>query len=204
MGALRERDRCPRRRHRRGVAADAPARSRGRQRSPPARRILYDATLDSSNGEAACASCHVFADVDGLAWDLGDPDGAVLSNPNPIRSDTLTTAPDFHPMKGPLTTQTLRGMATHGAMHWRGDRTGGYQPGVDPRDERAAFLEFNPAFADLLGREGPLSEAQMQSLADFTLAIGSPPNPVRALDGVLNPTQQRGKRHVSPAAASVM
>ena len=156
------------------------------------RRILYDATLDSSNGEASCASCHVFADVDGLAWDLGDPDGAVLPNPNPIRSDTLTTAPDFHPMKGPLTTQTLRGMATHGAMHWRGDRTGGYQPGVDPRDERAAFLQFNPAFADLLGREGPLPEAQMQSLADFALAITSPPNPVRALDGTLNPIQQRG------------
>ena len=156
------------------------------------RRILYDATLDSSNGEASCASCHVFADVDGLAWDLGDPDGAVLPNPNPIRSDTLTTAPDFHPMKGPLTTQTLRGMATHGAMHWRGDRTGGSQPGVDPRDERAAFLQFNPAFADLLGREGPLPEAQMQSLADFALAITSPPNPVRALDGTLNPIQRNG------------
>ena len=156
------------------------------------RRILYDATLSSSNGEAACASCHVFADTDGLAWDLGDPDAPVVPDPNPIRSDTLTMAPDYHPMKGPLTTQTLRGMATHGAMHWRGDRTGGYQPGVDPRDERAAFLQFNGAFADLLGRDGPLSDAQMQSLADFALAISSPPNPVRALDGTLNPVQQTG------------
>ena len=30
---------------------------------------------------------------------------------------------DFHPMKGPMTTQTLRGMASSGAMHWRGDRS---------------------------------------------------------------------------------
>ena len=31
-------------------------------------------------------------------------------------------------MKGPMTTQTLRGMANHGPMHWRGDRTGGNVP----------------------------------------------------------------------------
>jgi DNA-binding beta-propeller fold protein YncE len=164
---------------------------------PPAvkvgRPLLYDATLGSSNGEASCAACHVFADVDDLAWDLGDPDAPVLPNPNPARSPDLTSAPDFHPMKGPLTTQTLRGLATHGAMHWRGDRTGGYQPGVDPRDERAAFLEFNAAFADLLGREGPLPAAQMAALADFALAIAEPPNPVRALDGTLSPIQQLGR-----------
>ena len=26
-------------------------------------------------------------------------------------------------MKGPMTTQTLRGMDNSGAMHWRGDRS---------------------------------------------------------------------------------
>ena len=31
-------------------------------------------------------------------------------------------------MKGPMTTQSLRGMANHGPMHWRGDRTGGNDP----------------------------------------------------------------------------
>ena len=134
------------------------------------RPFLYDAALGSSNGEQSCATCHVFGDVDALAWDLGDPDGVVTPNPNPIRGSILTEAPDFHPMKGPLTTQTLRGTATHGAMHWRGDRTGGLTPGVDPRDERAAFLEFNGAFADLLGRTGPLSTAQMEAFADFVLA----------------------------------
>ncbi|MDH3981205.1 MAG: cytochrome-c peroxidase, partial [Gammaproteobacteria bacterium] len=37
------------------------------------RRFLYDARFTSSNGEAACASCHVDGDLDSLAWDLGDP-----------------------------------------------------------------------------------------------------------------------------------
>ena len=51
-------------------------------------------------------------------------------------------------MKGPMTTQSLRGMANHGPMHWRGDRTGGNdEPSVAARqrafDEDAAFKKFN-------------------------------------------------------------
>ncbi|HEX7842042.1 MAG TPA: beta-propeller fold lactonase family protein, partial [Kofleriaceae bacterium] len=73
------------------------------------RRFLYDARLSSSNGEAACGSCHVFGDFDSLAWDLGNPDGVVRTNPGPFvpvlplfGSDPLLgTNPDFHPMKGP-------------------------------------------------------------------------------------------------------
>ena len=38
------------------------------------RRFLYDASFSSSHGDSACASCHVFGDVDSLAWDLGDHD----------------------------------------------------------------------------------------------------------------------------------
>ena len=53
-------------------------------------------------------------------------------------------------MKGPMTTQTLRGLAHHGPMHWRGDRTGGERRG-DPRalDEQLAFKTFNVAFDGL-------------------------------------------------------
>ena len=52
-------------------------------------------------------------------------------------------------MKGPMTTQSLRGMANHGPMHWRGDRTGGNdEPSAQPNggtfDEDAAFKKFNP------------------------------------------------------------
>jgi YVTN family beta-propeller protein len=42
------------------------------------RPFLYDAKLTGSNGEASCASCHVFGDMDDLAWDLGDPRFAKL------------------------------------------------------------------------------------------------------------------------------
>src|SRR5205823_9876579 len=87
------------------------------------RPVLYDAQLTSSNGEAACASCHVFADFDSLAWDLGNPDGIVLQNCNPFRVGPFGSAA-FHPLKGPMTTQSLRGMANAGPMHWRGDRNG--------------------------------------------------------------------------------
>ena len=33
---------------------------------------------------------------------------------------------EFHPLKGPMTTQSLRGMVGAGAMHWCGDRNGGF------------------------------------------------------------------------------
>jgi hypothetical protein len=100
------------------------------------RPFLYDARATSSNGEASCGSCHVFGDLDDLAWDLGNPDADVMPNPNPLH---VGVSQPFHPLKGPMTTQTLRGMANHGPMHWRGDRTGGSQDGGDPLDEGQAF-----------------------------------------------------------------
>jgi DNA-binding beta-propeller fold protein YncE len=156
------------------------------------RPFLYDAVFTSSNGEASCSSCHVFGDFDSLAWDLGDPDGAVVPDPNPTRTDKgpPPPAPDFHPMKGPMTTQTLRGIGRNGPMHWRGDRTGAYVPGGDPFDERAAFLQFSEAFVSLLGNETPLADAAMGELADFALAITPPPNPIRNLDESFTPAQQ--------------
>ena len=49
------------------------------------RRFLYDASLTSSHGDSSCASCHIFGDFDSLAWDLGNPDGTVLNEPEPVR-----------------------------------------------------------------------------------------------------------------------
>ncbi len=159
------------------------------------RRFLYDARLTSSNGEASCASCHVFADLDSLAWDLGNPDDEVLPNNNPFRLGPVPQLAfvDFHPLKGPMTTQTLRGMATHGPMHWRGDRTGASDPGGNAFDAAAAFKKFNVAFRGLLGRKGPLSEEEMQRFTDFILQIVPPPNPVRNLDNSLTTQQQQGR-----------
>src|SRR5947199_7207125 len=74
------------------------------------RRVLYDAVGTSDNGEASCSACHVFGDLDSLAWDLGDPSAfqptGALNNPNPFR---LTIGEDqrFHSLKGPMTTQSL-------------------------------------------------------------------------------------------------
>src|SRR5262245_10772029 len=163
------------------------------------RRHLYDASFTSSHGDSACASCHVFGDFDSLAWDLGNPDAEVAPIPGPFEAHPL----DFgildthHPMKGPMTTQSLRGMANHGQMHWRGDRTGGNdtvsaQPNSGTFDEVAAFKKFQPGFTDLLGRNEFITEAEMQAFADFILQVTYPPNPIRALDNSLTPDQLAG------------
>src|SRR6185503_11428015 len=143
------------------------------------RRFLYDARLSSSNGEAACGSCHVFGDFDSLAWDLGNPDGAVVTDPGPFvpalpgfpLDPLFGLSPVFHPMKGPMVTQSLRGMANHGPMHWRGDRSGGFNvPSVQPDsgsfDEREAFRQFDEAFVALLGRSSQIAPSEMQAFTD--------------------------------------
>jgi DNA-binding beta-propeller fold protein YncE len=162
------------------------------------RRFLYDAALTSSHGDQACSSCHVFGDKDELAWDLGDPDGDVIAPPNIIRANLGVGDTDFHPMKGPMTTQSLRGLDNHGPMHWRGDRNGeGQGPNVQPDggafSEVAAFNAFNPAFVDLIGRNEPLAPEQMQAFTDFALQVMYPPNPIRNLDNSLTADQQAGR-----------
>ena len=175
------------------------------------RRFLYDATLTSSHGDSACASCHIFGDFDSLAWDLGDPDDIVSPVPGPFTIDPAILAQlgelqplIDHALKGPMTTQSLRGMANHGPMHWRGDRTGGTdatrlvvlpsaQPDTGTFDEQTAFKKFNVAFAGLLGRSGPLEEDQMQAFTDFILQVTYPPNPIRSLDNSLTPDEQVGR-----------
>jgi DNA-binding beta-propeller fold protein YncE len=170
------------------------------------RPFLYDARHSSSHGDSSCGSCHIFGDFDSLAWNLGNPDGSMLNNPMlaqaplPIfGSDPFFGEdPDFHPMKGPMVTQSLRGMANHGPMHWRGDRTGGNdEPSAQPNDgifdEEAAFKKFNPAFESLLGRHAELSDEEMQKFTDFILQVMYPPNPIRNLDNSLTPAQQAGQ-----------
>jgi mono/diheme cytochrome c family protein len=167
------------------------------------RRFLYDARFSSANGEASCASCHAFGDLDSLAWDLGNPDEAVTTNPIPKEAllgllifpgaiNGTGDVNDFHPMKGPMTTQTLRGLTHSGAMHWRGDRATGFF-GTDAFDAALSFDNFIVAFPGLLGRATQPSVEEMQSFTAFALELALPPNPVRALDNQLNAAQQAGR-----------
>ena len=172
------------------------------------RPFLYDAVNTSSNGEASCASCHIFGDMDDLAWNLGNPDDAVKHNPIPVNLGiaivsgflTLPTpingtgeVDDFHPMKGPMTTQTLRGLQGSGAMHWRGDRATPPGTAASAFDEENSFNNFNAAFVGLVGRDSEIDPADMQKFTDFTLQVTLPPNPVRALDNSLNAAEQAGR-----------
>lgn len=160
------------------------------------RRFLYDAALSSANGTVSCASCHVFGDLDHLAWDLGNPDERTELNPNAYLPLSPRTTIRFHPLKGPMTTQTLRGMRGNGPLHWRGDRTGTARAVVRGQTEsleEAAFKEFNGAFVGLLGRETPISPAQMQAFTDFAMQLAMPPNPVRALDNSLTTEEAAGR-----------
>lgn len=159
------------------------------------RPFLYDATLTSSFGDSSCAGCHLFGDVDGLAWDLGNPDKEMETNPNPYAelNFQLPENRQLHPLKGPMVTQSLRGIADSGPLHWRGDRTGSDRVEGESIEE-AAFKEFNAVFENLHGSETSLSPDQMQKFADFALQLTYPPNPVRALDNSLDLLQTEGKR----------
>ena len=159
------------------------------------RPFLYDASLTSSFGDSSCAGCHVFGDVDGLAWDLGNPDNEIEINPNQYAqlNYQLPEQRQLHPLKGPMVTQSIRGIADSGPLHWRGDRTGKDREEGESV-ESAAFKEFNSTFENLHGRETPLSAEQMQKFTDFALQLTFPPNPIRALDNSLDILQTEGKR----------
>jgi YVTN family beta-propeller protein len=130
------------------------------------RPFLYDASITSGHGDASCASCHAFSNFDNIAWDLGNPQGNYQNPPpNQIAGAFLQ---GFHPMKGPMTTQTLRGLGDIGLMHWRADR--------------ANFLAFNGAFVGLMGRADSLSAGDMQAYSDFIQTVRFGPNPARFLD----------------------
>ena len=157
------------------------------------RAMLYDARLTSSRGDSACGGCHIFGDMDHLAWDLGEPEGSVALSPNEYNpaSNRFARQPSFHPMKGPMTTQSLRGLAGNGPMHWRGDRTG-VSRDADETVEEQAFEDFTVAFVTLLGRDGEPDEAQMDAFAHFALGLRYPPNPLANLDNSLTPDQAAG------------
>ncbi|MEK7799942.1 MAG: hypothetical protein AAB297_08950 [Acidobacteriota bacterium] len=159
------------------------------------RRFLYDGIDTSGHGDNSCASCHISGNMDELGWDLGNPEGDFVAYGTPgdnvrfivPQNNQPVTVPaqppfsahaGFDPQKGPMTTQTLRGMLE--PLHWRGDR--------------GTLNAFNKAFVGLLGSRdiGPingepagLSAAQMELFRQFSLGIAFPPNPFRNVDDTI-------------------
>lgn len=107
------------------------------------RRLFFDGTR-SLHGNASCASCHVEGESDLLVWDLSD-----------LPYDD----------KGPLVTQTLRGIADLGPFHWRG--------------ERASLEDFNDAFDGLMGSV-PLDLSpggEFEAFRAYLFSLEQPANP---------------------------
>ncbi|HLN86314.1 MAG TPA: hypothetical protein VK200_07615, partial [Candidatus Limnocylindrales bacterium] len=154
------------------------------------RRFFYDAALTSRYGDLSCATCHVFGDMDGLAWDLGDPAGRQIDFPIALKSVGIGEPRQaLHPLKGPMMTQSLRSLADTAPFHWRGDRFGvPYKPGGDI----ASFEDFNPAFVNLMGRSGEIPESDMEAFARSIFTIRYPPNPIQRLDRSMDAEQKAG------------
>ncbi|MDI9410104.1 MAG: hypothetical protein QM519_01060 [Bacteroidia bacterium] len=133
------------------------------------RRFLFNTFITSGLGHTSCATCHVDGRSDRLVWDLGDPQGAMQL------FDETCQAPNgciqWHPMKGPMTTQVLQGIIGNGPMHWRG--------------EKDNLTEFNAAFTHLQGREFEITAQEMQQLTDYVGSLVFPPNPNRNIDDTL-------------------
>ena len=128
------------------------------------RRFLYDGNF-SAHGTVSCASCHLNGHRDGMVWDLGNPQGSldpvtVFLPPNISGTDNL------HPMKGPMMTQSLRGIIGNEPLHWRGDRAG--------------IENFNAAFVSLLGGPRELTGPEMADFKSFVQSLRYPPNPNQA------------------------
>ncbi|HXJ60705.1 MAG TPA: hypothetical protein VNU68_29000 [Verrucomicrobiae bacterium] len=137
------------------------------------RSHFYDTHRNSGLGIASCASCHPDGRMDRLAWDLGDPSGSRVTN------NTV-----FHPMKGPMVTQTLQDIITptnfngralsQASLHWRGDRRG--------------IEDFNQTFTALLNRDTQLTANEMADFKQMLASISFPPNYYRTFSNAL-PTQ---------------
>jgi len=163
------------------------------------RQYLYGAQF-SGNGFNACATCHIDARTDGLAWDLGNrkaPNGPPLENllvdgipdGNPDSCPTNPKTLAFNDMvengyqtKFEMVTQSLQGLlnwevdpsvqdvVTNAPYHWRGDKPD--------------LTFFNVAFVGLQGMapfmgnpEMGISASAMKEFEEFVNSIHYPPNP---------------------------
>ncbi len=138
------------------------------------RGFLYDAKL-SGTGTGSCAGCHIDSEMDHLDWNLGDPTADLTSFVQ--NGQTFI----YHPMKGPMFTQPLRGLLNVTPYHWRGDKPD--------------FEAFNAAFTALMGAP-EISDADMASFTTYINSVLYLPNPNQNLNRSL-PTSLNGGKPVA-------
>ncbi len=144
------------------------------------RRALYDAHALSGTGHVSCASCHIDARHDGLAWDIGDPAGSIPQRD----AECDERVPDAggcgipHPMGGPLRTLSLVG-ATRAT-------------GLNARADAPDLHAISQKYTELLGADLEPDADTTDALAAFLAAIASPPHPNRRIDGSLPTSMGNG------------
>ncbi len=134
------------------------------------RSIIHDADR-SASGRSSCASCHVDGDLDGVVWDLSgtlDPEGT------PENQLSLWTD-----RKGPMVTQSLRGLPETAGFHWRG--------------ERGDVEFFNVAFVGLFDGN-LLTPSELDDMVAYVNELRYPANPHQAFDRVTTPGELEGAR----------
>lgn len=140
------------------------------------RKHIYGTHETSGLGQVSCAACHIDSRMDRLAWDLGNPAGSMvgLEGQNLFGGSSFVdyaVFEDFHPMKGPLLTQTLQDIIGKEPFHWRGDKFG--------------IEDFNGTFIGLHGDDEVLTPEEMQEMEDFLATMHFAPNPFRNIDNSL-------------------
>jgi DNA-binding beta-propeller fold protein YncE len=135
---------------------------------------LYNTHKSSGLGQVACGSCHVDTRFDRLAWDLGNQmNNFTIINPTfNFLGVPPTATNNFHPMKGPMVTQTLQDIIGHEPFHWRGDKEG--------------LEEFNGTFTNLQSAVTALTTNEMQEFKNFLATVRFAPNPFRQIDNSLS------------------
>src|ERR1051326_1253543 len=78
---------------------------------------------------------------------------------------------NFHPMKGPMVTQTLQDIINHEPFHWRGERDG--------------IEQFDGTFTNLQGRATSVTSNDMREFKGFLATVRFAPNPFRQFDNSL-------------------
>ena len=193
-------------RHRRAAPRSTTSRCTipSRRTSSTAGRSSTTRVFTSSNGEASCASCHVFGDFDSLAWDLGNPDdvGAQQPEPVPRPRSARHVVPRPPPDEGadddaePARHGQPRPDALARRPHRR-QRSGRRRA----RRERGVPASSTSPSTACSGAAAPISDADMQAFTDFILEVTYPPNPIRALDNSLT-AGPGGRPHLLPHLAS--